>query len=405
VNPAAGAGESGAATAESVARTLTRGEIADLKEQIKRAAPDLGIDEIGFASAEPFFALKDILLRHRALGRESGFEEPDLDLRIYPDRHMDGPRSIIAVAVAYPSKLKDPPKSAPGAYRGMISRSAWGEDYHKAVRRRLERLAAFIRERVPGVRTEIMVDTGALCDRAVAERAGIGYVGKNCSLITKNHGSWVYLGEMLTDIPFEPDEPMTEQCGDCTLCLDACPTGALVGPGQIHAKSCISYLTQTKGFLEDKWKLKIGNRLYGCDTCQVVCPKNKGMNWTHHEDLQPDPEIVKPLLKPLLFIGNRAFKETFGDSAAAWRGKKPIQRNAIIALGHFRDGSAVPDLGRLLHEDPRPEIRGTAAWALGRIGGEEARRLLEEAAERETDGQALEEIRRALESSGATSRE
>lgn len=376
---------------------MTRGEIAKLKEQIKQIAPDLGIDEIGFASAEPFFALKDILLRHRALGRESGFEEPDLDLRVYPDRHMERPRSIIAVAVAYPSRLKDPPKSEPGAYRGMIARSAWGEDYHRVVRNRLERLEAFIRERVPGVRTEIMVDTGALSDRAVAERAGIGYVGKNCALITRNHGSWVYLGEMLTNIPFEPDEPVTGQCGDCTLCLDACPTGALVGPGQIHAKSCISYLTQTKGFLEDKWKLKIGNRLYGCDTCQVVCPKNKGMNWTHQEELQPDPEIVKPLLKPLLSISNREFKAKFGSSAAAWRGKKPIQRNAIIALGHFRDETAVPELGRLLAEDPRPEIRGTAAWALGRIGGAEAKERLAGAKERETDERVLEEVRNALE--------
>lgn len=384
------------AKSAGLAGGLTRGEIAELQEQIRRIAPRLGIDEIGFASAEPFFALKDILLRHRALGRESGFEEPDIDKRVYPDRHMEGPRSIIAVAIAYPSRMKDAPKSEPGAYRGMIARSAWGEDYHKVVRKRLMRLEAFIRERVPDVRTEIMVDTGALSDRAVAERAGIGFVGKNCALITRNHGSWVYLGEMLTDIPFEPDEPVTEQCGDCTLCLDACPTGALVGPGQIHATSCVSYLTQTKGFLDDKWKLKIGNRLYGCDTCQIVCPKNKGLNWTHHAELMPDPEVVKPLLKPLLFIGNREFKEKFGGSAAAWRGKKPIQRNAIIALGHFRDVSAVPELARLLQDDPRPVIRGTAAWALGRIGGEEATRALKEAADRETDPGALEEVRRAL---------
>jgi len=384
-------------SSERTAAVMTRGEIAELKDAIKRAAPKLGIDEIGFASAEPFFALKDILLRHRALGRESGFEEPDLDKRVHPDRHLPGVRSIIAVAVAYPAKLKDPPKSAPGAYRGIIARSAWGEDYHKVVRERLERLAAFIRGRVPGARLEIMVDTGALCDRAVAERAGIGFVGKNCALITRHHGSWVHLGEMLTDIPFEPDVPVTEQCGDCTLCLDACPTGALVGPGQIDAKRCISYLTQTKGFLDDEWKVKIGNRLYGCDTCQIVCPKNRGMNWTHHEELTPDPELVKPLLKPILTMSNREFRDTFGKSAAAWRGKKPIQRNAIIALGHFRDESAVPDLGRLLLEDPRPEIRGTAAWALGRIGGEEARRLLEEAAGREPDERAREEVLRALE--------
>ena len=141
------------------------------------------------------------------------------------------------------------------------------------------------------MRTEIMVDTGALSDRAVAERAGIGWVGKNCSVISPEWGSWIYLGEMITNIPFPPDTPVTEDCGECTLCIDACPTGALVGPGQIHASSCISFVTQTKVFVEDKFKEKMGNRLYGCDTCQVVCPKNKGKNWTHHPELIPEPSL------------------------------------------------------------------------------------------------------------------
>lgn len=370
---------------------------ARLKQEIKEAAPGLGIDEIGFASADPFLDLKEILIRHRELGRESGFEEPDIDKRVYPELSMESPRSIIAIAVAYPSKLPDPPKSAPGAYRGIFSRSAWGEDYHHVVRDRLSRLEAFIRERVPDLRAEIMVDTGALSDRAVAERAGIGYIGKNCSLITKRWGSYVYLGEMLTNIPFEPDTPVTEECGDCTACIDACPPGALVGPGQLHAKTCLSYQTQTKGHVDDAMKEKLGNRLYGCDTCQVVCPKNKGMNWTHHPELTPDPDVVKPLLAPLLDISNREFKERFGRSAAAWRGKKPIQRNAIIALGHFKDRTAAGQLGKLLLDDPRPEIRATAAWALGKIGGAEAQHWLQQAKQRETDERALSDIDKALE--------
>lgn len=382
---------------QSLRQAGKRGDpIALLKQDIKHIAPQLGIDQIGFASAEPFFDLKEILIRHRELGRESGFEEPDLDKRVYPELSMEKPRSIISIAVAYPSKLEHAPKSELGAYRGMISRSAWGEDYHKVLRARLERLEAYLKERVPDARTEIMVDTGALSDRAVAERAGIGFVGKNCAVITPKFGSWVYLGEMLTNIPFEPDTPITEQCGDCTLCLDACPTGALVGPGQINAKRCISFLTQSKGFIADEDKLRMGNRLYGCDTCQVVCPLNKGVNWTHHAELKPDPEVVKPLLKPLLTISNRAFKEKFGMSAAAWRGKKPFQRNAIIGLGHFRDESSVPELSELLLHDPRPEIRGTAAWALGRIGSEEALQHLHQAKAKETDERVLEDIARAL---------
>src|SRR5690606_33683383 len=204
-------------------------------------------------------------------------------------------RSIISIAVAYPAKMSNPPRSEPGAYRGILARSAWGRDYHHVLRERLSRLEAWIAERVPDARFMSMVDTGALVDRAVAERAGIGWSGKNCAIITPEFGSWVYLGEMITNIPFPPDEPITEGCGDCTICIDACPTGALVGPGQLNAKSCISFVTQTKGFVADDLKKKIGNRLYGCDTCQVVCPKNRKINFTHHPELQPDPELVKPL--------------------------------------------------------------------------------------------------------------
>ncbi|MBO9607919.1 MAG: tRNA epoxyqueuosine(34) reductase QueG [Paenibacillaceae bacterium] len=367
-----------------------------LKEELIAAAPSLGIDKIGFASAEPFLELKQILLDHRAKGFESGFEEPDIDKRTHPELIFDGPRSIVSFAVAYPSKLANPPRSEPGAYRGIISRSSWGEDYHHVLRSRMSRLEDYIRERVPDARMESMVDNGALADRAVAERAGIGWSGKNCAIITPEWGSWVYLGEMITNIPFPPDVPVTEQCGDCTLCIDACPTGALVGPGQLNASRCVSFVTQTKGFVSDELKLKIGNRLYGCDTCQVVCPKNKGKNWTHQPELQPDPELVKPLLLPLVGIGNRAFKERYGRSAAAWRGKKPIERNAIIALGNFRDASALPALIERLQRDERPAIRGTAAWAIGRIGGDQAAAALREAQREERDAEALAEVERAL---------
>ncbi|MCZ8514137.1 tRNA epoxyqueuosine(34) reductase QueG [Paenibacillus filicis] len=375
---------------------VSDGQWLRLREELREAAPELGIDKIGFASADPFTELKGILLKHREKGFESGFEERDIEKRVNPALSLEEPQSIISIAVAYPSKLKDPPRSEPGAYRGMLSRSAWGTDYHHVLRSRLERLEAWIQERVPEARMQSMVDTGALVDRAVAERAGIGYVGSNCAVITPEFGSWVYLGEMITNIPFPPDQPITDSCGDCTICIDACPTGALVGPGQLNAQRCVSFLTQTKGIIEDdELKRKIGNRLYGCDTCQIVCPKNKGIHFDRHPELAPDPEQVKPLLKPLLSMSNREFKERFGTSAAAWRGKKPIQRNAILALGNFRDASSVPQLLELLRADERPEIRATAAWALGRIGGEAVPEALAAAVAKETDVAARREIEKA----------
>lgn len=372
-----------------------------LKEEMKAAAAELGIDKIGVASADPFTEMKRRLIRHRELGRESGFEEKDLDKRTEPALLFDDPQSIIAIAVAYPSKLQDAPKSEPGARRGILSRSAWGTDYHVVLRDRLARLEAWLRERVPGFRAESMVDTGALVDRAVAERAGIGWSAKNCATITPEWGSWVYLGEMITNLPIPPDTPVTEGCGDCTLCIDACPTGALVGPGQLDAQRCISFVTQTKGIVSDEFMRKIGNRLYGCDTCQVVCPVNKGKNWTHQPELQPDPETAKPLLLPILKMGNREFKETFGKSSSAWRGRKPIQRNAVIALGNFKDETAVPALLHVLRDDPRFELRATAAWSLGRIGGEASRQALLGAMDKEQDEQVLAAVERALAALGS----
>ncbi len=372
-------------------------EWEQLKRDIQLAAPSLGIDDIGFATADPFISLKSILQQHRDNGYDSGFEEPDLDKRITPALPSSQPTSLIAIAVAYPSKMVNPPKSEPGANRGILARSAWGRDYHHVLREAMSKLENFIKERVPNAVIESMVDTGALVDRAVAQRAGIGFSGKNCLTISPKWGSWIYLGEMVTNIPFPPDTPVTEDCGECTKCIDACPTGALVGPGQLNAQRCVSFLTQTKGLLEEDQMIKIGNRLYGCDTCQIVCPKNKGKSWDHNRELLPNPEIAKPLLLPILDLSNREFKEKFGESAAAWRGKKPMQRNAIIALGNFKDRSAVPRLEEVLLKDPRYEMRGTAAWALGRIGGEEALNSINKGIQVEEDVKVQEMLMKAKE--------
>ncbi|MBA4493420.1 tRNA epoxyqueuosine(34) reductase QueG [Paenactinomyces guangxiensis] len=368
----------------------------ELKQKLIAKAKEIGIDKIGFTTADPFIELRERLIEQQEKGYHSGFEEPDIEKRVNPERSLPEAKTIIAIALAYPSKLKNPPRSETGAYRGIFCRASWGEDYHHVLRDKLAQLEAYLHELVPGVRTQSMVDTGALSDRAVAERAGIGWSGKNTAIITEEFGSWVYLGEMITDVYIPSDEPATDGCGGCNRCVDACPTGALVQPGQLNAKSCIAYLTQTKGFLPDEYRTKIGNRLYGCDTCQTVCPKNRKIHFDHHQEFQPDPEKVKPLLKPLLSMSNREFKEKFGRMSGSWRGKKPIQRNAIIALAHFNDKTAVPDLIDLLHHDPRPVIRGTAAWALGKIGGEEAKKALVQAEQKETDKEVQTEIKKAM---------
>lgn len=373
-----------------------RMDITKLKKEVIAFSQLIGIDKIGFTTADPFTEMKQRLIRQQQLNYQSGFEEKDIEKRVNPSLIFDGPQSIIAIALAYPAKIVNPPKGVKGDRRGVFCKASWGQDYHHILKEKLQQLETFIKEKVEGARCKSMVDTGELVDRAVAERAGIGWSGKNCSIITPEFGSYVYLGEMITNIPFDPDVPMEDQCGECRKCLDVCPTGALVQPGQLNAKRCIAFITQTKGFVDDEFKEKIGNRLYGCDSCQTICPKNKGIDFHFHEEMEPDPEIAKPKLTPLLKISNREFKEVFGHVSGSWRGKKPIQRNAIIALAHFKEKSAVPDLIKVLREDSRPVMRGTAAWALGKIGGEEAKVALEVAELREEDSEALQEIRKGL---------
>ncbi|MEK4440315.1 tRNA epoxyqueuosine(34) reductase QueG [Niallia sp. FSL K6-0077] len=368
----------------------------EFKKDIIAYSKTIGIDKIGFTSASTFEEMKVRLITQQELNYQSGFEEKDIEKRVNPSLLLHQPKSIISIALAYPSKMKERVVSKKGERRGIFCRASWGTDYHVVLKDRLQKLEDYIKERIPDALCKSMVDTGELVDRAVAQRAGIGWSGKNCAIITPEFGSYVYLGEMITNLPIEPDTPMEDQCGTCNKCVDVCPTGALVQGGQLNAQRCIAFQTQTKGFLAEEFREKLGNRIYGCDTCQTVCPKNKGIDFHNHPEMEPDPEIAKPLLQPLLFISNKEFKEKYGHISGSWRGKKPIQRNAIIALAHFKEEGAIGDLITVMKKDPRPVIRGTAAWALGKIGGDESKTALESAKQQESDHEVLKEMDDAL---------
>lgn len=367
-----------------------------LKQDIINYSKTIGIDKIGFTTASTFEEMRIRLITQQELNYQSGFEEKDIEKRVNPSLLLDQPKSIISIALAYPSKMKERVTSKKGARRGIFCRASWGTDYHVVLRDRLAKLEKYIMERVPDALCKSMVDTGELVDRAVAQRAGVGWSAKNCAIITPEFGSYVYLGEMITNLPLTPDTPMEDQCGECNKCIDACPTGALIQGGQLNAQRCIAFQTQTKGFLAEEFREKLGNRIYGCDTCQTICPKNKGMDFHNHIEMEPDPEIAKPLLVPLLTISNKEFKEKYGHISGSWRGKKPIQRNAIIALAHFKEESAIPDIIGVMKNDPRPVIRGTAAWALGKIGGDESMQALATLSDKETDPEVLQEMKDAL---------
>lgn len=371
-------------------------DVTKLKEEVIEYSKKIGIDKIGFASADVFSELKARLRARESLDYNSGFEKGSIEERTEPARLMSNVESIISIALAYPSRIPSPPKSKKGERRGIFCRASWGEDYHHVLRDRLNKLMEFIQEKVPDVQYNVMVDTGELSDRAVAERAGLGFTGKNTLLITEEYGSFVYLGEVMTNIPFLPNSPVEDSCGDCRACMDACPTGAIVEAGQLNAQMCLAYHTQTKVMLPDMFRDKIGTRVYGCDTCQAVCPYNKGIDYHLHEEFEPEPEVAKPLLTPMLRMSNRDFRGKFGHISGFWRGKNPLQRNAMIGLAHFKDETAVDELIAVMKEDVRPVIRGTAAWSLGKIGTDEAFAAIEQALEKEADEQVIFEMEKGL---------
>lgn len=340
-----------------------------LKQAIIKASSEIGIDKIGFTTADDFEQLRPSLVAQKANGHTTGFEHQNLDERLNPDLIFDQPQSIIAIALAYPTRMKQrPPRTE--YRRGQFARASWGEDYHQILREKMTALIEKIKTLAAADLTvdfKPMVDTGELIDVAVAQRAGLGFIGLNGLLITPEFGSYVYLGEIITNLKFTPDQPMASQCGTCRRCIEACPPQALLGDGRLNGQRCLSYQTQTKGLMPAEFRPLIRNVIYGCDICQIVCPFNKGKDFHFHADMEPDPEAVMPELVPLLTINNHDFKVKFGPMAGSWRGKKPLQRNAIIALVNLHDHSALPNLLAVIDHDPRPIIRATAAWAVAEL--------------------------------------
>lgn len=340
-----------------------------LKEAIIAESYFLGIDKIGFTTAKDFSELEASLEEQRRRGFTTGFEHSDIHERLHPTKIFDDPKSLISIALAYPTKLKKKVDLTKGK-RGKISCSSWGVDYHKILKQKMLLLVKKIKELIAEedeLAFRLMVDTGELVDVAVAKRSGIGFIGKNGLMITEEFGSFVYLGEILTNLELLPDNPKDNQCGDCRRCLDNCPTKALLGDGRMNAKRCLSYQTQFKGNISKEFRKYMRTTIYGCDICQLVCPFNKSKDFHYHLIMEPNIEDVEPLLKPLLTITNREFRERFGYMAASWRGRRPLQRNAIIALANHHDTSAIPDLLNVMENSSVAMIRGMAVWGLGEL--------------------------------------
>lgn len=336
----------------------------NIKEEIINLAKDIGISKIGFTTADDFDYLEKSLRLAVEEGRNSGFEHKNIEERIKPKLSLASAKTIISIAVAYPHKLKHQPQKT--AYkRGKFTPNSWGLDYHYVLQDKLDRLAKGIEELTADFEYKGMVDTGALVDTAVAQRAGIGFIGKNGLVISKEFGSYMFLGELITNLDIEPDQPVDYGCGDCNRCVTACPTSCLIGDGSMNAKRCLSFQTQDKGVMDLEFRKKIKTVIYGCDICQICCPYNKGLDNPLATEI--DPDLSHPELLPFLELSNGQFKEKFGHVAGSWRGKNILQRNAIIALANANDRSAIPKMLEIIDKGQNPIHVTTAIWALSQL--------------------------------------
>jgi len=362
---------------------------------VKRRALEIGFDLVGVTSAERLEPHGERLRgwlddeRHGTMdyvARRAAWSDE-------PETVAHGARSVVAVALAYRWPAEDEPADGP---RGRVSSYAWGEDYHRVMERKLRALAEVLTTGGAQV-ARYYADTGPLLDRAVAHRAGLGWFGKNTLLITRaGHGSYVFLGEILTDLALEPDAPGRGDCGACRICVDQCPTGAIVAPYVVDARRCISYLTiEHRGWIPRALRPAIGDWIFGCDVCQDVCPHNTLIRTGVHEEFAPRRGVPFPKLIQLLSIDERAYQERFRHSAIKRAKRQGLRRNVAVALGNAGDERAVPALTEALADDER-FVRGHAAWALGRIGGEAATAALRQAATTEWDAEVRAEITAAL---------
>ncbi len=302
-----------------------------LTEYIKEQARNLGFSKVGIARAdvltEEGARLKEWLSRgyHGTMAWMQKEPEKRVDVR----RIVPGAKSVISVALNY--YVPDGYSNAGGA--GKISRYAWGDDYHVVMTPRIQSLVDCIKSEKPDVHSATYVDTGPVMDKAWAVRAGIGWIGKHTNVITKEYGSWVFLGEIVVDVDLEYDEPMADFCGSCSACIDACPTGVIVEPYVLDSTKCISYLTiENKGDIPQPLKPKLANWVYGCDICQDVCPWNRFEQPTEETAFRPREENIDPDLHALSTITEEEFSRRFRRSPVKRTKRRGLVRNAKAVL-------------------------------------------------------------------------
>ena len=348
------------------------GDAAALKADLIAQAHQLGFDAVRVTVPDAIAEAPERLRAFLDAGRhgDMAWMETRRDERADPRALWDGVRAVVMLGVNYgpdadPRAILDQPS------RGAISVYAQGDDYHDVLKKRLKALGRWLHG-ASGEPLKVFVDTAPVMEKPLAEAAGLGWQGKHTNLVSREFGSWLFLGALFTAVPLPMDAPEADHCGSCRRCLDICPTNAFPAPYQLDARACISYLTiEAKGQIPVRFREAIGNRIYGCDDCLAVCPWNKFAERGREAKLAAREALRAPSLADLVTLDDAAFRALFSKSPVKRIGRDRFVRNVLVAIGNSGDGSLLPFIRARL-DDPAPLVRGMAVWALGRLAPAEA---------------------------------
>jgi len=350
---------------------LSARQLQALVEKIRRFGLELGFQQVGISDID-LSAHEPHLLRwlEKNFHGDMQYMQRHGLKRARPAELVPGTISVISVRMDYSSRAVTPyARVLRQPLKGAVSRYALGRDYHKLMRRRLQKLAEKIQAEIGPFGYRAFVDSAPVLEKALAEKAGLGWIGKHSNLINPKAGSWFFLGEVFTDLPLPADEKQSFHCGSCRKCLDACPTNAIVAPFQVDARRCISYLTiESKGAIPEEFRSAMGNRIYGCDDCQMVCPWNKFAQDTTEADFLPRHRLDEPDLIELFAWDEPTFLEKTAGSPIRRIGHEAWLRNIAVALGNAPRSPEILAALESRRAHPSPLVREHVAWALQQHG-------------------------------------
>jgi epoxyqueuosine reductase len=343
----------------------------DLKAYLRRQGAHLGFDAVRITTPDAVPLAGERLTEFLAAGRHGDMHwmQTTAGRRGNPKALWPEVRSVVMLAMSY-APASNPLSALDDPGRGVISVYAQGRDYHDVLKGKLKQLAGAFAAR-SGADVKVFVDTAPVMEKPLAAAAGIGWQGKHTNLVSRTHGSWLFLGAIFTTAELAPDAPEPDNCGSCSRCLDVCPTQAMPHPYTLDARRCLAYLSiEHKGHIPAEFRAPMGNRVFGCDDCLAVCPWNKFAGATREARFTAKLDTTNPALAELLVLDDRAFRERFAGTPVKRTGRERFLRNVLIAAGNSGDTALLPRVEPLL-SDPSPLVRAMAVWAMRRLAGGE----------------------------------